>query len=223
MNDRNDERRGTQWTSQFVERETEKVSRANEALASLQHLSARWWNFTVSHCTFDLVIGDPLGGEDNIVICCPDTKRVSGPVDWPNQQLYVELSVDYNDPESNWEYRIVDENVGFDLQTGIFLWRRKFDIHYFNSIWFAKGGAPMRHLEFTCPSCEHAAYGYHPFCAECGHRLPTEAKMYLIGLTRPVDDPSHILQIGFDVVRSSVEVGAFASDANGAESNHVGD
>src|SRR4051794_39647798 len=64
----------------------DEVLAANVALRSMRDKGARWWSFSVSHTTFDIVIGDPLG-DDNVVLCIPACDYLAGPVHWPNQQI----------------------------------------------------------------------------------------------------------------------------------------
>ena len=194
-------------------READSVRRANETLASHPHLGARWWSYSVTHCTFDLIIGDPLGREDNIAICCPSTLRISGPISWPNQQLRIDWTCD-RESRDVWSYKLVYEDVGFCLETNMFLWRQNFDIHANGSIWFSARAPLQKHLEYICPSCKHASYGYHPYCAECGHKLPSESRMFGFGQTRPVATPESILQIGYNELRAGVEAGSQNSDTN---------
>jgi hypothetical protein len=94
---------------------------------------ARWWNFSVSHTTFNLVIGDPLG-EDNLVLCLPGCGYLAGPVQWPNQQIEVAFADDFVIME--------DQAVGFRAQGGLLQWRKNYDIWSFQGIWDARGSGP---------------------------------------------------------------------------------
>src|SRR5262249_27230237 len=64
------------------------IKAANTALSSMRDKGARWWNYCVSHRTFDMVIGDPMGN-DNIALCLPACAHLSGPVKWDNQRIEV--------------------------------------------------------------------------------------------------------------------------------------
>lgn len=194
-------------------RQEDSVRRANQALGELRHLGARWWNYSVSHNTFDLIIGDPLGREDNIAICCPATDSIAGPIGWPKQQLEIHWTCD-RESQDVWSFRLVDIVAGFELHAGMLLWRRQFDIHANGSIWFSARAPAQKHLEYLCSKCKFAAYGYHPYCAECGHKLPSEDTMFVVGLTRPVADPSAILQMGYSCLRREVAPGLINCDAN---------
>lgn len=192
-------------------READSVQRLNEALAANQHLGARWWGYSVSHCTFDLILGDPLAREENIAICCPATVSIAGPISWPKQQLQVEWTCD-RESKRIWWYKLTDANAGFSLESDMLLWRQNFDILANSSIWFSSRAPRQKHLEYICPNCRHPSYGYHPYCAECGQALPAESKMFAIGLTRPVADPASIMQIGYDQLRCEITPGLQNSD-----------
>lgn len=187
-------------------RQADYVRRANENLASLRNRGARWWFYSVSHQTFDMVVGDPLARDENLVICCPSTDRLCGPTNWPSQQLRVEWTCD-RDSESIWSYRLIDEAAGFLLESQMFLWRRDYDIHANQSISFSRRAPDQKYFEFRCPNCQAYSFGYHPFCGECGFKLPSESRMYGVGLTRPVNDPARLLEIGYQTLLKEIQLG----------------
>jgi len=121
--------------------EARYVAAANDALASLRERGCRWWNYSVSHCTFELVIGDPLARYPNLVICLAACDHISGPVGWANQQLRVIWD---NDRERNkpWVFTLRDDSVHFKAVGGVFGWRRNFDLHKHGSMYFDKPGGP---------------------------------------------------------------------------------
>jgi len=113
------------------------IAMANDALGSLRNLGCRWWVYSVSHCTLELVIGDPLARETNLVICLGGCDHITGPVDWEKQQLRVTL-LDY-DPSQRHVPRtfiLQDDSVGFKAVGHVFGWRRDFDIHKHGSLYF---------------------------------------------------------------------------------------
>jgi hypothetical protein len=112
----------------------EYVRRANEALASLRDQDCRWWLYSVSHCTFELVIGDPHS-PDNVVISLAACEHIAGPVAWPNQRLRV---VWHNNREANkgWVFVLEDEAVGFKAVGGVFGWQRGYDLLENHSMYF---------------------------------------------------------------------------------------
>jgi hypothetical protein len=195
-------------------READSIRSANETLADLRDQSARWWNYSVSHCTFDMIVGDPLGRSPNMAICCPSTITIQGPICWHNQQLRVEWECNRNSMNETWSYKLIDEVSGFLLESNMFLWCKNFDLHANGSIWFSSRAPKRAHLEYVCPKCRSATYGHKPFCAQCGRELPSESIMDNAGLTRPVRDPEGILQIGYNTLSSEIESGTFNSDTN---------
>jgi hypothetical protein len=112
---------------------TDNLDKLNYDLRTMRDKGARWWNFSVSHTTFNIVIGDPLG-KDNIVLCLPGCGYLSGPVEWPNQQIEVKNVGDST--------IIEDRTVGFRAQGGRLQWRKNYDIWSFQGIWNARGSGP---------------------------------------------------------------------------------
>ncbi len=78
---------------QIDAREAQYVREANDALAELWYRDCKWWLYSVSHRTFEVVIGGPLD-HDNVVIALAGCDHIAGPVTWPNQQLRVVLHSD---------------------------------------------------------------------------------------------------------------------------------
>lgn len=113
------------------------VAAANEALALLRGLGCRWWSYSLSHRTFELVIGDPVAGGPNLVISLADCDRIGGPVSWADQQLRVTWD---NGRERNegWKFTLRDDAADFVAIGGVFRWRRDFDIHKDGSLYFGR-------------------------------------------------------------------------------------
>ena len=178
-------------------RQQEYVRRANEALESHHDKGGRWWRYVVSHCTFELVVGDALGYGGNVVLCFLACDVVNGPMNWPNQRLRIKW---LNESES-WPYIVTDPSAGFYLEAGVFYWRKDFDLlehgsPYFGADWLT-GHKPTTYLGYYCSKCEFRFYGYHPYCSECGCQLPTQKKMQAMGLAVPTASASHLLDIGY--------------------------
>lgn len=95
---------------------------ANDALASMRHKEGRWWRYSASHGTLDLVVGEPIG-QDNIALCLAACEHIAGPVCWPKQKL--EVVWNSNQPS---QFVIQDESVGFKAVGKHFVWRRNFDL-----------------------------------------------------------------------------------------------
>src|SRR5829696_2731033 len=100
-------------TPEEIDREQEAYVRAaNEALAGMRDKGGRWWSYSVSHCTFELVVGEPLG-EDNLVLSLGACEYISGPVIWPEQSIEVIWRCDRARVDRAWEFILQDEAVGF--------------------------------------------------------------------------------------------------------------
>lgn len=126
--------------AQIDAEEAQDVEAANDALAAMRDKPGRWWRYSVSHCTFELVVGDPLG-KDNLVLCMTACDYVAGPVSWPNQQLVVVWHCDRSRAHKVWEFVLQDESVGFRVVAGTFAWRRNFDLVEHHSMYFGPGAS----------------------------------------------------------------------------------
>jgi hypothetical protein len=124
--------------AQIDAEQADYVKAANVTLASMRDKGARWWTYSVSHSTFELVVGD-LEGIDNLVLSLPACDYIAGPVSWPNQQLQVIWRSDRSDPNKVWEFVLQDESAGFRAVAAIFTWRRNFNLSEHGSIWFGWG------------------------------------------------------------------------------------
>jgi hypothetical protein len=112
--------------AQIDAKQAEYVRGANESLDALRDRACRWWLYSVSHCTFEVVVGEPHA-RDNLVISLAACNRIAGPVAWPNQQLRV---IWHNDREAEkaWTFVLKDATVGFEAVGGVFGWRRGYDL-----------------------------------------------------------------------------------------------
>jgi len=114
-----------------IDADQEKYIQAvNEALAATRDQSARWWHYTTSHSTFELVVGDARG--NNVVVCLIACSSIQGPVRWDNQNLRMIWSNRH--AIMNYEFTLVDEIVGFKAEAGTFRWRSNFDLWRYGSI-----------------------------------------------------------------------------------------
>ena len=128
--------------------QTSYVAGINTKLAKLHDQGARWWSYIASHSTFDIVIGDPLGRERNLILCLQGCDRIAGPIIWENQRIEVILTSE--EPHDSYGssnryilrdesyYILRDEAVGFHAE-GIKLWCcQNFDIHKYGSLLFRR-------------------------------------------------------------------------------------
>ena len=111
----------------------DEVKAANDALAAMRDKGCRWWKYSVSHKTFDFVVGEPTG-EENVALCLAACRHISGPTDWPTQQLEVSRDVQ----GTRW-FVIQDIAAGFKAEGIHFAWKRNFDLLRNKSIHLGPG------------------------------------------------------------------------------------
>ena len=114
------------------------VRAANEVLAQMRGVGAHWWNYAVSHNTFELVVGD-CDGADNVVICLNGCSAVAGPTAWQGQELQVQWHSNREDPNKGWEYILRDDAAQFRVAASVFRWARNFDLRANHSMYFGRG------------------------------------------------------------------------------------
>ena len=104
------------------------VRAANKALAALPDCGYRWWNYSVSHCVFELVVGDPTAQQGNIFISLAACEHISGSVDWLEPHgLEVIFHCDRTKHDA-WQFVVQSEAAGFRAVAGVFEWRKNFDL-----------------------------------------------------------------------------------------------
>jgi hypothetical protein len=110
-------------TSSPVEAKANEITALNAALADISGASAAWWSYTVSHQTFQLVVGEP-NGHCNVVIALSACDEVSGPTRWSEQELEVRFT-----PSSEaWLFEVVDRSASFVARSKMLVWRKDFDV-----------------------------------------------------------------------------------------------
>ena len=120
---------------QIDREQTAYVRAANQALADLPDSGYSWWSYIVSHCTFSLVVGDPLAEQGNVVISLAACEYISGPVDWfKPHQLEVIFHCDRTKRDA-WEFVVQSEAAGFRAVAGVFEWRKNFDLIKDNALY----------------------------------------------------------------------------------------
>ena len=103
-------------------RQEDYVQQVNAALRLLPHAGARWWNYCVSHRTFEIVVGEPFGS--NIFLRMAACEFVMGPVQWKNQRLTIIWTNAPPEGERLWHFILVDDSAGFRAEAGCFSWFR---------------------------------------------------------------------------------------------------
>jgi hypothetical protein len=114
----------------------ESVQQANDLLAELRDRACRWWLYSASHCTFEVVVGDPHA-EDNLVLLLAGCNHIAGPIRWPNQRLQVVWRI-YQEAGNSWVFTLEDDTVGFKAVGGVFGWRRGYDLLEYRSLYFPR-------------------------------------------------------------------------------------
>ena len=108
-------------------REAEYIRAANEALSAAREKWAGWWGYSVSHNTFEMIVGRP-NEPDNVVLSLSACDYLAGPVDWPGQRIEVVRRYDAQRSRPGWEFEIRDVAVGFRAVGRMFRWQRGFDL-----------------------------------------------------------------------------------------------
>ena len=107
-------------------KKAEDVRAANDALQELTGRGCQWWLYSVSHRTFELVVGDAMG-VNNAVLSFQACEHIAGPVSWPNQQLRVRFENE-QDGQRGWTFELEDASVGFKVAAKVFSWKRNYDL-----------------------------------------------------------------------------------------------
>ncbi|MCE9658370.1 MAG: hypothetical protein K8R60_07405 [Burkholderiales bacterium] len=110
-------------TSSPLAAKTNEIAALNAALADIPGASAVWWSYTVSHQTFELVVGEP-NGHRNVVIALSACDEVSGPTRWSEQNLQVRFTLS----SEAWLFEVVDRSASFVARSRMLAWRKDFDV-----------------------------------------------------------------------------------------------
>lgn len=121
------------------------VAAANAALRTAESKSAVWSHYSLSHNTFELLVGDSHE-PDNIVLSLPACTWLAGPVRWPRQHIEVTCSVQLEATEPVWRFDLRDAAVGFHAMGGLFRWRQGYDLWAYGGLWLGRGSGPVAPL-----------------------------------------------------------------------------
>lgn len=118
---------------------------ANAALASIRpQAGARWWNYSVSHRTFNMVVGEPTG-KRNVVLALVGCEHVTGPVDWLRARLRVKCQWTPERPHEVCKYILEDRSVGFCAVGEFLTWKQDFDVHRHHTLPYPRKGGVLTH------------------------------------------------------------------------------
>ena len=110
------------------------VAEANAVLATLRDFGARWWGYTVSHRTFEILVGDTKG-KKNIVLCLSACRSITGPVEWENQRLEISIVQALPEDDAARWFVIQDTQVRFRAEGAVFLRGQNYDILKHHSLY----------------------------------------------------------------------------------------
>lgn len=115
----------------------EQIAMVNALLESTGERAVRWWSYTASLNAFELLVGDPSGA-GNLVLVMASCKYISGPVAWPSQRLHVAM-LDSTETDQTPTFEIRDNTVGFVAQASMFTFEKDRDLLEFGSVMFPTG------------------------------------------------------------------------------------
>jgi hypothetical protein len=113
------------------------VAQANALLAAKNELGARWWLYTASLSAFELVVGEP-GGGGNLVLVMPSCTFLSGPVAWKPQRLSVSVREPSAEADAT-AYELRDDAAGFIARSSVFMFKEGWDLLENGSVMFPHG------------------------------------------------------------------------------------
>ena len=137
-------------SAQIDAEQAEYVQAANAALASARNKGACWSSYWASHSTFEMLVGEPCA-KDNLILSMSACDYLTGPVQWPTQQIEIVFHCSRASASRAWEFEIRDQTVGFRAVGATFRWRRGHDLWAQGGLWFGRGAGPATPL-----SCDQA-------------------------------------------------------------------
>ena len=125
-----------------MEHETSEMARlvaeANSLLSTAGELSARWWQYTASLSTFELVVGEP-SGRNNLVLVLPSCTFVSGPVAWSPQRLSVRIEQPQTAESHALVFELRDDAASFVARSNMFTFKQGWNLLELGSVMFPHG------------------------------------------------------------------------------------
>lgn len=110
------------------------VAEVNSLLAAAVERGARWWQYTASLSTFELVVGKP-DSTSNLVLVLPSCTFVSGPVAWSPQRLSVRMEQPQA-TESSAVFELRDDAAGFVARSNMFTFKQGWNLLELGSVMF---------------------------------------------------------------------------------------
>lgn len=113
-------------SSESVRRWTAWVAEANDSLAGLSRLGARWWRYGPPCSGFQLVVGDPAGS--NMAIMLFYCRYLAGPTAWQPQSIRITLRSRPDDGREGISFVLEDLPAGFRAESDTLHWARDVDV-----------------------------------------------------------------------------------------------
>lgn len=114
------------------------VAEANSLLADASGRLARWWNFSASLSSFELLVGE-ASANNNLVLVLASCNFISGPVAWNTQRLVVRMDEGLATTPHSYVFELTDESVGFIARSNMFTFKQGWDLLELGSVMFPKG------------------------------------------------------------------------------------
>lgn len=111
------------------------IAEANSLLAAASGCSARWWQFTASLSSFELLLGEP-SANNNLVLVLASCTFISGPVAWNSQRLVVRMKEELATEPHSFVFEVTDESVGFVARSNMFSFKQGWDLLELGSVMF---------------------------------------------------------------------------------------
>ena len=117
---------------------SDRIDEANALLTAASALGARWWHYTASLNSFELVVGEP-SSSSNIVLVMASCMSIAGPTLWNTQRLRVRAEPAGPGAPGSTIFELRDEAVGFSARSNMFTFKRGWDLLKTGSVMFPRG------------------------------------------------------------------------------------
>lgn len=115
---------------------TQLVAELNSLLAAAREVGARWWHYTASLKTFELLVGSP-SENSNLVLAMSSCISISGPLEWSPQRL--SLGIKQGAEPHTLIYELRDDTVSFIARSNMFSFKQGYDLLELGSVVFPNG------------------------------------------------------------------------------------
>ena len=117
---------------------SDRINEANVLLTAAGALGARWWHYTASLNSFELVVGEPSGA-NNLVLVLASCMSLAGPTSWNTQRLRVRAEPSSANDSGTTIFELRDDSVGFVARSNIFTFKQGWNLLEAGSVMFPHG------------------------------------------------------------------------------------